>query len=232
MVLFLLSACRADCALVDWNFFDYLSGNFPGRPSWKLVFKCPDSLLFFAQLISQSSHLIFKSTDFCSVDLGSPISTASTVDVASTSISALILNSALFSSSQLSLQAIVFSLKLVNDLISLSQLVIQNLNGMIGFIELIAQIVKFIVKPFVFLLQIANSSLDWSAFSSLAFELSSDLIELFFLQIAVSAHLFDDSFQLLAFSLKLFGLVFIFLWLSLLGLSLLSKPLILFFDLS
>lgn len=101
-----------------------------------------------------------------------------------------------------------------------------------SLIDLIVKVLNFIIKSLVLLLKVQNSGFDWCAFSSFVFELPSDLFQLFTLEIAISSHLFDDSFKFLSFSFEFFGLLLIFLDVALLWLSLLSEFFILLFHFS
>lgn len=103
---------------------------------------------------------------------------------------------------------------------------------MVGFIDFIIHILDFIIEPFILFLEIKDCSLNGGAFSSLIIKLSFNFIEFFFLEVAVSTHLFDDSLEFFAFSFELFGVFLIFLYFRLLRLSLLSEPLIFLFHLS
>ena len=98
VVLLLLCAGGADCALVDWNLLHNLSCHFSCWSSWKLIFQRSYSLLFLIKLISEVSHLIFKSVDFSSVNLRTAV-WAGCIHIAAAAICSFILNnSALFSS--------------------------------------------------------------------------------------------------------------------------------------
>lgn len=103
---------------------------------------------------------------------------------------------------------------------------------MMSLVDFVSQVLDFVVESLVFFLKVEDSGFNRCAFSSFVLELSFDFVELLFLKIAVSSHLFDDSFELLAFSFKFFGVFLILLDFALLGLGLLSESLIFLFHLS